>query len=69
MNDSLYELRDCICIVYLYDILIFGRTKLNPKKCVFVKTEVRYLGQLISEYGFGPDVENTVALNACETPP
>ena len=89
MNDSLVNLRDHICIAYLDDILIFGRTfeehkqnvetvinlliskgiKLNPKKCVFARTEVRYLGRLISEKGYRPDPENTVALNACKTPP
>ena len=89
MNDCLYHLRDRICIVYLDDILIYGRTfeehqrnvetvikvliakgiKLNPKKCTFAKTEVRYLGRLISQDGYRPDPENTVALNACKTPP
>ena len=89
INDCLYHLRDRICIAYLDDILIYGKTfeehlqnvetvvkvlinkgiKLNPKKCVFAKNEVRYLGRLISEQGYRADPENTVALNACKTPP
>ena len=89
INDCLYNLRDKICVAYLDDILIYGKTfsdhcrnvqqvltclhskgiKLNGKKCNFFKTEVRYLGRLISQHGYRPDPDNSVALNACKTPP
>ena len=89
INDSLYAYRDKICIAYLDDILIYGRTfneakrnvktilhclrkkgvKLNPKKCEFMKQEVRYLGRLISKDGYRPDPENSAALEACKIPP
>ena len=50
-------------------ILINKGIKLNPKKCHFVKTEIRYLGRLLSNNGYRPDPENTVALEACKVPP
>ena len=89
INECLYNLRDKICVAYLDDILIYGKTfkehrenvekvlkclqskgiKLNPKKCVFFKKEVKYLGRLVSENGYRPDPENGEALNACKVPP
>ena len=89
INDCLYHLRDKICLAYLDDILIYGKTfeehvknvgtvlrilikkgiKLNPKKCQFVKKELRYLGRLISHEGYRPDPENSIALEACKNPP
>ena len=89
INDTLFSVRDRICVAYLDDILIYGKTlrehiqnvktvlgilrgkgiKLNPKKCVFAKQEVRYLGRLISKDGYRPDPENAAALNACKEPP
>lgn len=64
-----------ICLVYLDDIIIFGKTleehnknlsvvferlretnlKLNPQKCNFLKTELLYLGHLVSAEGVKPD--------------
>ena len=43
--------------------------KLNGKKCDFCKTEIRYLGRLISAEGYRPDPENVESLNNCKTPP
>jgi len=63
-----------ICLCYLDDIIIFGRTpqelldrmrtildklhevglKVKPSKCVLFKTEIQYLGYLVSEAGINP---------------
>ena len=43
--------------------------KLNAKKCEFFKTEIRYLGRLISADGYRPDPKNSEALNNCKIPP
>ena len=43
--------------------------KLRGAKCVFAKQEVRYLGRLVSENGYRPDPEDTVALEKFRTPP
>ena len=63
------------CLVYLDDIIVFGKTldqhnknlsdiferlrqtnlKLNPQKCNFLKTELLYLGHLVSMEGIKPD--------------
>ena len=63
------------CLVYLDDIIVFGKSldehnknlskiferlrqtslKLNPTKCNFLKTELLYLGHLVSVEGIKPD--------------
>ena len=43
--------------------------KLRGAKCVFAKQEVRYLGRLVSENGYRPDPEDTIALEKFRTPP
>ena len=43
--------------------------KLRPDKCVFAKTEVRYLGRLISGSGYRADPADTIALEKFRTPP
>ena len=89
INECLCDLRDHICIAYLDDILVYGKTfethygnlervlrllsekgiKLNARKCEFFKTEIRYLGRLISANGYRPDPQNSGALNNCKIPP
>ena len=43
--------------------------KLSVGKCEFCKTEVRYLGRLVSQEGYRPDPEDTKALEKFRTPP
>ena len=43
--------------------------KLRPNKCVFGKTEVRYLGRLLSGEGYRPDPADTIALEKFRVPP
>ena len=78
-----------MCLAYLDDILVYGRTfkeavknlkmvlrrlkskgvKLRVDKCQFLKTEVRYLGRVISEHGYRPDPEDNQALEKFRAPP
>ena len=43
--------------------------KLRAEKCEFAKTEVRYLGRLISGQGYRPDPRDTQSLEKFRTPP
>ena len=36
---------------------------------IYLKREIRYLGQLISEKGYRPDPEDVKALDKCKIPP
>ena len=86
-----YVLRDLVgekCLVYLDDIIIFGKTleshtenlnavferirdaglKLRPDKCSFLKTEVEFLGHIISINGIKPDPRNIEKVKECRTP-
>ena len=86
-----YVLRDLVgekCLVYLDDIIIFGKTleshienlnavferikdaglKLRPDKCSFLKTEVEFLGHIISVDGIKPDPRNIEKVKDCRTP-
>ena len=36
--------------------------KLHDDKCSFLKSEVRYLGRLVSKNGYRPDLKDTMAL-------
>lgn len=76
------------CLVYLDDIIVFGKSieehnknlidvfeklrkvnlKLNPKKCNFFKTELLYLGHLISAEGIKPDPAKIDAVKRWPTP-
>lgn len=76
------------CLVYLDDIIVFGKSieehnrnliavfeklrrvnlKLNPKKCNFFKTELIYLGHLISAEGIKPDPAKVEAVKKWPTP-
>jgi len=73
-----------ICLCYLDDIIIFGRTpqelldrmrtildklrevglKVKPSKCILFKTEIQYLGHLVSEAGINPMPDKIQALKA-----
>lgn len=44
------------------------KLKLNPKKCEFFKSEVRYLGHVVSEEGIMTDPEKTAALKEWPVP-
>jgi len=77
MEKVLRPVLNKICMIYLDDVIIFGKTfeemvknlrevflllrkanlKLNPKKCVFFKRKVKYLGYLISGKGISTDPE------------
>ena len=56
-------------LVAVFDVLREKGIKLHAKKCEFFKTEIRYLGRLISEEGYRPDPSNVEALNNCKIPP
>ena len=43
--------------------------KLRAEKCEFVKTEVRYLGRLVSGKGYRPDPKDTESLEKFRSPP
>ena len=75
-------------LVYLDDIIVFGRTfeekmerlrevllrirqsnlKLNPKKCALFRTEVPFLGHIVSAEGVKTDPEKTKAVEAWPVP-
>ncbi|MEL7308646.1 MAG: reverse transcriptase family protein, partial [Pseudomonadota bacterium] len=76
------------CVIYLDDVLIFGRTveehnerlievleqfrkagmKLSPSKCVFSKTQIKYLGHIISEKGIATDPDKIKSIVKWSTP-
>ena len=86
---ALMGLLDRVCMAYLDDILVYGKTfhehvsnlkqvfhrlrskgiKLRVNKCHFARSEVRYLGRLVSENGYRPDPEDIKALEKFRTPP
>ena len=53
----------------VFQVLRGKGMKLNGKKCEFFKTEIKYLGRLISGEGYRPDPENADALDRCKIPP
>ena len=83
INTALAGLLDTVCLAYLDDILIYGKSfaehkqnlrevlqrlkskgiKLRVSKCEFVKTEVRYLGRLVSAEGYRADPDDVKALD------
>ena len=83
INTALAGLLDTVCLAYLDDILIYGKSfaehkenlrevlrrlkskgiKLRVNKCEFVKTEVRYLGRLVSAEGYRADPGDVKALD------
>ena len=76
------------CVIYLDDVLIFGKTikehnerleevlkqfrvsgmKLSPHKCNFLKSEVRYLGHIISNEGIATDPEKIKSITEWPIP-
>jgi len=84
LREHLWE----ICLCYLDDIIIFGRTpqelldrmrtildklcevglKVKPSKCVLFKTEIQYLGHLVSKAGINPMFDKIQALKDWSTP-
>ena len=42
--------------------------KLNPSKCVFAQTSLKYLGFIVSNKGLGPDPEKVKAVAEYEQP-
>ena len=89
ISTALSGLVDKVCLAYLDDILIYGKTfeehkanlrsvlqrlkskgvKLRVDKCEFFKTEVRYLGRLVSENGYRADPKDVKALDKFREPP
>lgn len=76
------------CLVYLDDIIIFGKDlnemfrnlrevfirlrkanlKINPKKCLLLQRDVKYLGHVVSELGITTDPEKIAAVKDWPTP-
>ena len=77
-----------ICLCYLDDVIIFGRTqkelldrsdqilkclheyglKVKPSKCVLFRTEIKFLGHLVSAAGVQPLPDKVSAINDWPTP-
>ena len=88
MSIVLRDLLWVVCLCYLDDIIIYGRTpdellerlrmvldklrdaglKLKPSKCVLFKTEIQYLGHLVSDDGVNPIPDKIQALKDGPTP-
>ena len=88
MSIVLRDLLWVVCLCYLNDIIIYGRTpeellerlrmvldklrnaglKLKPSKCVLFKTEIQYLGHLVSADGVNPIPDKIQALKDWPTP-
>ena len=88
MEKVLHGLLSTKCLVYLDDVIIFGKSfdemlenlnlvflrlkeanlKINPKKCVFFRKNVKYLGHVISEEGIKTDPEKIVAVKDWPVP-
>ena len=67
MEQCLGDYNMKICAIYLDDLIIFSsmvlsrlkecNLKLNPKKCSFLQTKVKYVGHIVSENGVEADPE------------
>ncbi len=53
----------------VFDHLEKKGLKLNVSKCCFAFKEVKFLGNIISEKGCSPDLENVAAVNRMKPPP
>ena len=59
----------CENLATVLEVLLKKGIKLNKGKCVLFKTEIRYLGRLISADGYRPDPADSDALDNCKIPP
>jgi len=77
-----------ICLCYLDDVIVFGRTqkelldrldkvlqrlhehglKVKPSKCVLFKTEIKFLGHLVTAAGVQPLPDKVAAIQEWPTP-
>jgi len=77
-----------ICLCYLDDVIVFGRTqkklldrldkvlqrlhehglKVKPSKCVLLKTEIKFLGHLVTASGVQPLPDKVAAIQDWPTP-
>jgi len=77
-----------ICLCYLDDVIIFGRTqkelldrlgqvlqrlhefglKVKPSKCILFRTEIKFLGHLVSAAGVRPLPDKVSAITDWPTP-
>ena len=52
----------------MFERLHAAGLRLKPKKCLFLRDEVPYLGHLISEHGIRPDSSKTEKVQMFPTP-
>jgi len=88
MEKVLGKLISKICLVYLDDVIVFGKKfsemlinlgkvfecfrlanlKINPKKCVLFKKDVKFLGHVVSSQGVTTDPEKIAAVREWPIP-
>ena len=72
------------CLVYINDIIIFGKTfkrhledlarvleaglKLQPQKCHLLQSQLQFLGHIISTEGVSPDLQKVEKVKQWPTP-
>ena len=76
MQNTLGELNLTYCVIYLDDVIVFGRMeekhlerlKLKPLKCSFFQSEIVYLAHHVSWRGILPSGENVQAMQEFPMP-
>ncbi|KRX23801.1 Transposon Ty3-G Gag-Pol polyprotein [Trichinella nelsoni] len=79
METALRGLTWKTCLVYLDDIIVFGRTEeehlerleeleVKPWKCQLMSRSVRYLGHIVTQHGIGTDPDETAAVQQWPVP-